>query len=374
MEKVAERKIVSFDWAVKRLLRSKANFEVLEGFLSELLFDDIKILEVLESESNKENSNDKYNRTDIKVKNSKGEIIIIEVQFNDEYDFFHRILYSTSKTICEHLDEGDQYSKVSKVISINVLYFDLGEGSDYIYKGKTVFHSIHGNEELKLSLKQQETFKKEYPAEIFPEYYIIKVNNFNDIAKSPLDEWIYLLKHSSVKSSFTAKGIKKASKVLDKLKMSKEEQEAYDRFIDNRRIALGQIVSAKLNGIYEERKLQEERIKQLQKEHAETLQQKDNVIQVKDSMLQQKDSMLQQKDSMLQQKESMLQQKDNVILEKDSMLQQKESMLQQKDNVILEKDSMLKQKDSKLQAMAKFMLEKGFTKEEIFSETGIKLD
>ncbi len=325
MEKVSERKIVSFDWAVKRLLRSKANFEVLEGFLSELLFDDITILEVLESESNKENSNDKYNRTDIKVKNSKGEIIIIEVQFNDEYDFFHRILYSTSKTICEHLDEGDPYSKVSKVISINVLYFDLGEGSDYIYKGKTVFHSIHGDEELKLSLKQQETFKKEYPAEIFPEYYIIKVNNFNDIAKSPLDEWIYLLKHSSVKSSFTAKGIKKASKVLDKLKMSKEEQEAYDRFIDNRRIALGQIASAKLNGIYEERKLQEERIKQIQKEHAETLQQK------------------------------------------DSMLQQKDSMLQQKDNVILEKDS-------KLQSMAKFMLEKGFTKEEIFSETGIKID
>ena len=53
MEKVSERKIVSFDWAVKRLLRSKANFEVLEGFLSELLFDDITILEVLESESNK---------------------------------------------------------------------------------------------------------------------------------------------------------------------------------------------------------------------------------------------------------------------------------------------------------------------------------
>ena len=336
MEKVAERKIVSFDWAVKRLLRSKANFEVLEGFLSELLFDDITILEVLESESNKENSNDKYNRTDIKVKNSKGEIIIIEVQFNDEYDFFHRILYSTSKTICEHLDEGDQYGKVSKVISINVLYFDLGEGSDYIYKGKTVFHSIHDNEELKLSLKQQETFKKEYPAEIFPEYYIIKVNNFNDIAKSPLDEWIYLLKHSSVKSSFTAKGIKKAGKVLDKLKMSKEEQEAYDRFIDNRRIALGQIASAKLNGIYEERKLQEERIKRLEKEHAETLQEKDKIH-------------------------------TEEMKQKDSMLQQKDSMLQQKDSVIQEKDS-------RLHAIARFMLEKGFTKEEIFSETGIKIE
>ena len=127
MAKVTERQLVSFDWAVKKLLRSKANFEVLEGFLSELLFDDIKILEVLESESNKEDENDKYNRVDIKVKNSKGEIIITEVQFNNEYDFFQRILCSSSKTICEHLDEGEAYSKAVKVISINILYFDLGE-------------------------------------------------------------------------------------------------------------------------------------------------------------------------------------------------------------------------------------------------------
>jgi hypothetical protein len=48
------RKLVSFDWAIKRILRSKVNFEVLEGFLSELLYDDIKILEVLESESNQD--------------------------------------------------------------------------------------------------------------------------------------------------------------------------------------------------------------------------------------------------------------------------------------------------------------------------------
>ena len=130
MAKVTERKLVSFDWAVKKLLRSKANFEVLEGFLSELLFDDIKILEVLESESNCENVNDKFNRVDIKVKNSKNEIIIIEVQFDDERDFFQMLLYSSSKNICEHLDRGDPYSDVIKVISINILYFDLGEGSD----------------------------------------------------------------------------------------------------------------------------------------------------------------------------------------------------------------------------------------------------
>ncbi len=36
-----QRKLISFDWAIKRILRSKVNFEILEGFLSELLFEDI---------------------------------------------------------------------------------------------------------------------------------------------------------------------------------------------------------------------------------------------------------------------------------------------------------------------------------------------
>ena len=44
------RKLISFDWAMKKLLRSKANFDILEGFLSELFKEDIHILEVLESE------------------------------------------------------------------------------------------------------------------------------------------------------------------------------------------------------------------------------------------------------------------------------------------------------------------------------------
>ena len=65
-----QRKLISFDWAIKRILRSKANFEILEGFLSELLKEDIEILEILESESNKDSRYDKSNQVDIKIKNS----------------------------------------------------------------------------------------------------------------------------------------------------------------------------------------------------------------------------------------------------------------------------------------------------------------
>lgn len=50
---------IRFDWAMKRLLRDKANFGVLEGFLTTLLGKRIKIQKLLESESNQENEDDK---------------------------------------------------------------------------------------------------------------------------------------------------------------------------------------------------------------------------------------------------------------------------------------------------------------------------
>ena len=124
------KKLIRFDWAIKRLLRHKANFGILEGFLSVLLNENITIRQILDSESNKEEVDDKYNRVDILVENRKGDLIIIEVQNSKEYDYFHRILFGTSKVITEHIKEGEPYAVVKKVISITIAYFDLGQGED----------------------------------------------------------------------------------------------------------------------------------------------------------------------------------------------------------------------------------------------------
>ncbi len=134
-----QRQLISFDWALKRLLRSKANFDILEGFLGELFHDEVRILEVLESESNKEDQHDKSNRVDLKVKNARGELIIIELQYERESDYLQRIIYGTAKAITEHMPEGEPYSSVAKVISVSILYFDLGRGTDYVYWGSTSF-------------------------------------------------------------------------------------------------------------------------------------------------------------------------------------------------------------------------------------------
>ena len=222
-----EIKLVRFDWAIKKLLRSKANFNVLEGFLSELLKTDITIIEILESESNKQDAFDKHNRVDMLVKNSADERIIIEVQVEDQLDYVQRMLYASSKVIAEHMKKGEPYKSVKKVYSVNVLYFELGNGKDYVYHGATHFRGIHFGDTLALSDKQCEEFKRSFPHELMPEYYIINVNSFNDVAKDTLDEWIYFLKHDTIQSGFTAKGIHAAEEQLSVMKLSEAEQRAY---------------------------------------------------------------------------------------------------------------------------------------------------
>ncbi len=228
------RKLISFDWAIKRLLRSKSNHEVLEGFLSELLKTDVSIIEVLESESNQETAQDKFNRVDLKIKNSQQEVIIIEIQYDSELDYFQRILYASSKAIIEHQEKGEAYQNIVKVISINILYFNLGEGDDYIYRGTTRFKGLHEGDELQLTSGQKRLFAKEAPHTIFPEYYLIRVNKFNNVAKDSLDEWIYFLKNEEIKENFKAKGLKKAKAVLDVMKLSETERLAYERYMENK--------------------------------------------------------------------------------------------------------------------------------------------
>lgn len=225
------KKLVRFDWAMKKMLRYKANFVILEGFLSELLGEEVKIKQVLDSESNKETEDDKFNRVDILVENEKGELVIIEVQNTQEYDYFHRMLFGASKAITEHIKEGSAYARVKKVISITIAYFDLGQGKDYVYHGKNVFKGIHKGDILGLSDKQIEVYQKKSVHEIYPEYWVIKTGKFRNRINDRLDEWIYFLKNAEIKPSFSAKGLKEANEKLDTMKLPEKERVAYDKYL-----------------------------------------------------------------------------------------------------------------------------------------------
>ncbi len=240
------KKLIRFDWAVKKLLRNKANFVVLEGFLSELLFEDIKIQEILESEGNQETDDDKYNRVDILTQNAKNEVFIIEIQTTYEIDYFHRMAYGASKTLTENLSLGQPYSAIKKVISVNIVYFDLGQGKDYLYKGTTNFQGLHEKDVLQLSNRQKEAFAKQNVSDVFPEYYIIKVNQFNDITKDTLDEWVYFLKNNEVKDEFKAKGLAEAKEVLDIMRLDSAQQYGYNRYLDYLHLKASEVLSLKL--------------------------------------------------------------------------------------------------------------------------------
>jgi predicted transposase/invertase (TIGR01784 family) len=225
------KKLIRFDWAMKNMLCHKANFDILEGFLSELLEEDIKIKQILDSESNKETEDDKYNRVDILVENSKGELVIIEVQNSKEYDYFHRMLFGAAKAITEHIKEGQPYAEVKKVISITIAYFDLGQGKDYVYHGTTVFKGIHKHDILTLADKQMELYKKNNVHEIFPEFWVIKVGKFGNRVKDKLDEWIYFFKNAEIKAEFSAKGLKEAGERLDEMKLNEKDAKEYKRYL-----------------------------------------------------------------------------------------------------------------------------------------------
>ena len=224
---------IRFDWAMKRLLRNKANFGVLEGFLTTLLKENITIQKLLESESNQEDEFDKYNRVDMLAENSKGELILIEVQNNNEYAYFQRMLFGTSKLVTEYINRGEGYDKVRKVYSVNIVYFSLGNGKDTVYHGKTEFRGIHEGDILELTPFQKQTFKVNQVSQLYPEYYILKVNDFNQVAKSPLEEWIYYLNTGDIPDNATAPGLHEARERLKLDRMKKEELEAYYRHLDN---------------------------------------------------------------------------------------------------------------------------------------------
>ena len=242
---------IRFDWAIKRLLRQKANFGVLEGFLTVFLNEPIKIIDILESEGNQQAADDKFNRVDIKAKNNKGEIIIVEIQNTSELYYLERVLYGVAKAITEHIYLGNTYKEVKKVYSISILYFDLGKGSDYIYVGQNNFVGLHTQDHLVISTKEKDTIVRKSPSEIFPTYILVRVNEFNKVAKSPLEEWVEYLKNGVISPETQAPGLQEAREKLKYYSMSDAERYAYDEHINAIMIQNDVLGNARLEGMEE---------------------------------------------------------------------------------------------------------------------------
>ena len=240
---------IRFDWAIKRLLRDKANFSVLEGLLTVLFNDKTQIVEILRYKILHTWEDDKLNRVDIKAKNSKGEVFLVEVQNMRELYYWERILYGTPITITEHISQIN----TRKIYFIYILDFNLGKGNDYLYHGQNHFIGVHTHDELMITAKEEGAIVQKLPTEVFPEYYLIRVNEFNQVAKTPLEEWIQYLKTGDIAPNTTTPGLSEAREKLRYYDMSPEERHAYDEHVNAIMIQNDVLSTARQEGLEEGR-------------------------------------------------------------------------------------------------------------------------
>ncbi len=253
MEELQERCIL-FGWAVKRLLRQKANWGILEGFLTVLLDEKITIVEILECESNQQTIVGKFSRMEIKALNSSTEIVIIEIRIIRELDCLEYLLYGTTKNTPKPISSDEHYKKAKKGYSINILDFDFGKGTDYLYRGQDHFTAVHTGDHLQISAKKKEVIISCIPVGISPEYFLIKVNEFDKVAVTPLEEWMKYLKDGTIRPETTAPGLGEAKEKLKYYSMPPQERMAYNEYLNILMIQNDVLDSAKLEGKIEQEK------------------------------------------------------------------------------------------------------------------------
>ncbi|MCD8388213.1 MAG: Rpn family recombination-promoting nuclease/putative transposase [Bacteroidales bacterium] len=236
MAKREVKKYVWFDWAMKHILCNKANFVILEGFISAITGENMKITGLEGSEGNQEKSNQKFNRVDVRAVNDKGEKVIIEVQTIREMDFIERMLFGAANTVKEQVDLGHPYKDIHKVYTISVVYFGLGQGKDYLYKGQAVLKGVHTHDTFTFKRKtEQDTLITLSSEDIFPVYYLVRVGKFDykKVTKNSLEQWMNYLKTGEIGEDDDAPGLPEARNKLQYDAMPKAEQKVYRDFLDS---------------------------------------------------------------------------------------------------------------------------------------------
>lgn len=236
--------LISFDYAIKYLLRDKKDYEIVEGFLSILLqtqgYGAVKIISLLESESNKEGSKAKRSIADLVVEDENKKKYIIEVERNEKYSFIQKACFNTSRLIVDNLSVQQDYTDIVKVFHISLLYFPIREMmplSDLcptakmdhpkktaLYHGKTLFHDVYEGQPVHIHLKDPKTNRVYNTTDIFPEYFFISVPEFNDIIQGEIDEWLWMMKYNEVLDTFKSRYMEKIKEKLKVLNMSNEER------------------------------------------------------------------------------------------------------------------------------------------------------
>jgi len=230
-----DKTLISFDYAIKYLLKHKSDYDIVEGFISAVIsscgYPPVKIKTLLESASNKEDSDLKGSIADLVVEDLSGVKYVVEIDRSYTNLFLHKACFNSSRLIVDSIYGNDDYSTIKKIININLAYFAFGDIKVPLHYGKTVFYEIDKDHPQNLHLANV-GLKYFDINNIFPEYLVISVPLFDDVVKSELDEWLYVMKHSKVKEDFKSPYMKKVAARLAILKMTPAERRHYQEYMN----------------------------------------------------------------------------------------------------------------------------------------------
>jgi predicted transposase/invertase (TIGR01784 family) len=253
---MSEKPLISFDYAIKYLLKDKGDYEIVEGFISALLksqgYKDVKIISLLDTESNKENSKSRRSLADVVVEDEEHRKYIVEIERNVYSGFIHKACFNTSRLIVDNLAQKVDYTEIVKVFHISILYFPVGKGP--IHHGQTIIRDIETRERLTVHIKNPETDAIVDATDILPEYFFISVPLFNDRLEREIDDWLYVMKHDAVPETFQSAYMEKVADKLSILKMTPVERDSYYSYLKQVYTDRDQISTAMQKGKEEGRK------------------------------------------------------------------------------------------------------------------------
>ncbi len=174
---------------------------------------------------------------DVKAKDEKGNIFIVEMQVA-EFDYFHkRILYYTSQSYVSQIDKSVRYNKLRPVYFIGILEFNIGNNLNYFSRHKVL--DVETHEQIIQDI----------------EFNFIELPKFNktiDQLESSIDQWTFFIKNAEnlplMPESVKDEGLREAYTEANQQNWTKLELEDYLRASIKEQDEIGRIEFAEKKG------------------------------------------------------------------------------------------------------------------------------
>ena len=222
--------------------------DLVNSTLREFNFEEVKDLEIIDPFNLSENIELKESIIDIKAKTKNNETVIIEFQLCGNIDFLKRIFYYISKNVVNEVtlaagrrQEGENYNNVQKIISINLLDFNLKFGDEG--KAHRCFKLIDTKDlNISLDLIQIHILEVKRFIEIIKNSTKEELKEENQIMSKVIEEY---RKFTSDDKMMRAYAAREAFLVGQKMMLRREREDGFDEGIKEG------IAKGKLEGIKE---------------------------------------------------------------------------------------------------------------------------